>query len=90
MLGSFSNIIPIAPSGGFSDKTLTKVSLCYGRPSRIGVFLLWKIEYLDYCITVIETCYEENCHRECLRGSITMGMYLPNGWTWYITSMRSI
>jgi len=49
----FSGIAPIAPSGGFSIETLTGVWLHHGRPSHIGVSLLWKTEYPDNCITAM-------------------------------------
>ena len=55
----FSGIAPIAPSGGFSAETLTGVQLYYERLSQIGVFLLWKMESPDHCITAMRTCCEK-------------------------------
>ena len=52
----FSGIASITPSGGFSVETLTRVQLCYGKLSWIGVSPSWKIESLDCCITVMWVC----------------------------------
>ena len=53
---SFSGIAPIALSRCSSGETLIEVQLCYRRPSQIEVFLLWKTEYLDCCITTMRVC----------------------------------
>jgi len=59
----FSSIAPITLSESFSGETLTGVKgLCHRRPSWIGVFLLWKMGYLDYCITLIRMCCKKGGH----------------------------
>ena len=46
------------------DTNRNKVGeLCYKRLSKIGVFLLWKIEYPDYYITVMRIyCKKSGCY----------------------------
>ena len=63
---SFSSIVSIAPSRGFSGGTLIEVWLCHGRLSQIEEFLSWKMEYSDSYITVMRTCYEKGgcCGRQ--------------------------
>jgi len=58
------HIALIVLSGGFSIEILTGVQLYYRRLSWIGVFLLWKIEYLDFCTTTMRVCCKEGGYYE--------------------------
>ena len=58
----FSGIASIAPSRGFSGRTLTGVWLYYRRLSQIGVFPSWKIEHPDSYITATWMHCEKGGH----------------------------
>ena len=69
MLEVFSDIASIVLSRSFSGETLTGVEvLCHKRLSWIGVFLLWKIEYLDGYIITMRICCKKGSY--CRRWSI--------------------
>ena len=92
---SFSGIVLIVLSRGFSVETLIGVQLCHGRLSQRAVSLSQKLESLDCCTTAVQVyCKKDGYHRrqnfldQMLTRSITMEMCFLDGWTWHMTTAQ--